>query len=455
MKRKNQLNLLIISCTIILLGLFSIQYYLVRNTYELISQTYITNIKKEISPVIDSPEMDSIESQVVDELKILCLNRVKDSITVKEFHSKINKIAERGREKSQSYLKSQFKDYPLLKEIKIRIQVEQILFETNNIYDTLLKSTDKPIIILGETSNGKAFQISSGITQSSIEREKDSINAEINYFYKHHQSTCIDISNFQSKIWEKMKWILIAAVILILFVIFLFFWMYRSLIKQKKIAELKTDFANNISHELKTPVSSLSLAIKSLKIEEINQNPQKLKELIAALERQSNRIQSLTEKVLESSDEYKIQLQKMDIILFLKGIISDFKSDRHTLKSELEPTNLFLNTDYYLLERVLQNLLENAQKYSPNASEIKLKSHIYNSEFIVEISDNGMGISPKEQGKIFDKFYRIPEGNRHNIKGLGLGLFLSKNIMESLGGSITVNSKLGKGSTFILKIPII
>ena len=455
MKRKKQLNLLIISCTIILLGLFSIQYYLVRNTYELISQTYINDIKKEISPVIDSPEMDSIESRVVDELKILCLQRVNKNISLEDFQSRIKEIAERGREISQIYLKSELKDYPILKEIKIRIQIEQILFETNDVYDTLLKTTEKPIVFLGEDSKGKAYNISSGVTQSSIEKEKDSIHPGVNYFYRQNQSTCIDISNFQLKVWKKMTWILIAAITLILFVIFLFFWMYRSLIKQKKIAELKTDFANNISHELKTPVSSLSLVIKSLKIDEINQDPEKLKELIAALERQSDRIQKLTEKVLESSDEYNIQFEKRDVILFLKDIISDFKSTKHTFKWDLQPKSQIINTDYYLLERVIQNLLENAQKYSPNSSEIKLKSYVYKSEFILEIQDHGIGITPREQEKIFDKFFRISEGNRHDIKGLGLGLYLSQNMMKSLGGSISVKSKLGAGSIFILKLPII
>ena len=455
MKQQKQVNLLIISCGIILVGLFSIQYYLVRNTYQLESKTYINNIKKVIAPVVDSPEMDSIESRLFDEVKMLCLKRAHDSISLKEFNNDINKIAESGRVLSQNYVKSQFADYPLLKEIKLRTKVVEIVFETDGVYDTLLKLTDKPIVFLGQDFKGKSFNISKGITQSSIDKEKDSIHQAFNYFYKHNQLTDIDISDFQFKIWKEMMWILIAAVALILSVIFLFFWMYRSLIKQKKIAEIKTDFANNISHELKTPISSLSLIIKSLKIDEINQNPEKLNELIAALERQNNRIQNLTEKVLESSMDYNTDLQKTDIILFLKGIISDFKSETHIIKSEIEPDTLIIKTDYYLLERVIQNLLENAQKYSSNSSEIKLNSYVLDSEFIIEIQDNGIGISLKEQQKIFDKFYRISEGDRHNIKGLGLGLYLNQKMMKSMGGSISVKSKLGEGSTFILKIPVI
>lgn len=455
MKQHNQLNLLIIFCGIVLVGLISIQFYLIRNTYQLMSKTYISDIKKEISPIIDSPEMDSIESRITERVKKVCLKRANNDISFDRFQAEIRKLADSGQSLSQNYLKSLSRDYPILDEIKIRTQVIEMIFETSGVYDTLLKMSDKPIVFLGEDFKGKSYTISTGITESSIEKNEDSSNAAVKYFYKHNQVTDMDISNINIEIWKKMRWMLIAGIILILSVIFLFYWMYRSLIKQKKIAEVKTDFANNISHELKTPVSSLSIAIKSLKLREINQNPQKLDDLVASLERQTKRIQSLTEKVLESSMEYTTDLDKSDIILFLKGIILDSTSENHIIESKIEPEILILKTDIYLLERVIQNLLENAQKYSPNPSVIRLRSYISGSEFLIEIEDNGIGIPENELQKIFEKFYRISEGNRHDIKGLGLGLYLSQKMMKSIGGNISVKSKLNEGSTFTLKIPII
>ena len=419
------------------------------------SKTYISDIKKEISPVLDSPEMDSIESQIFEKVKMLCLKRANKNLSLGNFQEEIGRLADSARILSQNYLYRQSKDYPILTKIKMRTRVTEIIFETDGVYDTLIKLTDKPIVFLGEDFKGKFYNISNGITVSSIGKEKDSTIAAVNYFYKHNQETDIDISNIDIHIWKKMQWVLIAAVTLILAVIFLFFWMYRSFIRQKKIAEIKTDFANNISHELKTPVSSLSLAIKSLKLPEINQNPEKLEYLLASLERQTNRIQSLTEKVLESSMEYSTDLHKKDIILFLKGIILDFKSENYTIESQIQPESLILKTDYYLLERVVQNLLENAQKYSGSSMKIGVKSYVSGFEFIIEIEDNGIGISATEQQKIFEKFYRISKGNRHDIKGLGLGLYLSQKMMTSIGGSISVKSKLGEGSTFTLKIPAI
>lgn len=452
MKQQNQVKLLIISCFAILAGLISIQYYLIRNTYHLTSETYVNEVKKEIAPVVESPELDTLEDRFLSRIKFICLKKANDSISFAQFNKEIRFVADSVSRVSQIFIQSQVADYPILKEINLRSQLTMILFETNGVYDTLLRLTDKPVIYIGKNFQGKPFNINRGTSYSSVDTETEK---PVKYFYKHHQNFDIDISNFQQKIWGKMMWMLIAAVGLILAVILLFFWMYRSLIKQKKIAEVKTDFANNITHELKTPMTSLALIIKSLKNEEINQDPEKRNELIVSLERQNKRIHNITDRVLESSMNYQTELKKENIVQFLKELSSDFKSATHTLKTDIHPEKLIVKTDLFQLERVVQNVLENAQKYSPDSSEIKLVSYQLNAEYIIEIQDQGKGIPGKEQSKIFDKFYRISEGNQHNTKGLGLGLFLSKRTMENLGGTISVKSKPGEGSTFILKIPAV
>ncbi|SMC78511.1 sensor histidine kinase [Moheibacter sediminis] len=455
MKQQNQVKLLIITCFLILGGLISIQYYLIRNTYQLTSETYVNDVKKEIAPVVEAPELDSLEDHFMERVKKLCLQQSQDSISMAEFKRSIYYTADSIRRLSDNFLQSQVSDYPILNEIKLRIQLTQIIFDSNGVYDTLLKIKDKPIVFIGKSFENKAFNINIGTSHSSVDLENDSIKNGIKYFYKHTQTADIDISNFQQKVWGKMMWMLIAAVGLILAVIFLFFWMYRSLIKQKKIAEIKTDFANNITHELKTPMASLALIIKSLKNEEINQDAEKRMELIQALERQNKRIQNITDRVLESSMNYQNELKKENIVQFLKETSSDFNSETHSFKTDINPEEFYAKTDLSQLERVIQNVLENAQKYSPKNSEILLKSYENNSEYIIEIHDQGKGIPANEQTKIFDKFHRVSEGNQHNIKGLGLGLYLSKQIMKSLGGTISVKSKLGEGSTFILKIPVV
>ncbi len=454
MKRQNQIKFLIFSCIAILAGLISIQYYLIQNTYQLTSETYVNEVKKEIAPVLESPEMDTIEDRFVSDLKKLCLKKKEDSLSLLQFHIKAQFISDSVRLISQNYLQSQLKDYPILKEIRVRFELRQILFETDGVYDTLLRVIDPPLVFMGEKFEGKSFNISTGITNTSVELDENASRDAVQYFYKHDLSVDMDISNFQQKVWGKMLGMLIGAAALILAVIVLFFYMYRSLIKQKKIAEVKTDFANNITHELKTPLASLNLIIKSLQKEEVRQNPEVTQELMQSMERQNNRIQNIVDRVVESSfNHQKVQLQEVEIVKFLRDFTADFSSETHLLKAELEPHEFVLKTDTYQLGRVIQNLVQNAEKYSAKGSEIQIKGFLNNSDYIIEIRDEGDGIPATEQKKIFDKFYRIATGNRHDVKGLGLGLFLCKQIMESLGGNIFVQSSLKKGSTFILRIP--
>mgnify|MGYP000902505095 CR=1 FL=1 len=454
MKQKNQIKILIIACLVILVGLISIQYYLIRNTYQLTSETYVNEVKKQISPVLDAPEMDSIEDRFISEMKNLCLDKAKDSLSLLQFQLKAQFLADSIHLISKKYLSTQFRDYPLLKEIGVRVELNQILFETDGVYDTLLRKIDPPLVYIGDKFQKKSFNISTGVTLTSVELDEKEDQEAVEYYYKHHQSVDMDISNFQQKILRKMAGMLLGAVGLILAVILLFFQMYRSLIKQKKIADVKTDFANNITHELKTPLASLNLVVKSLQKEEVIQNPEMLKQLLGSMDRQNNRIQNIVDRVLESSvNRQKIHLQEVDVVKFLKDFTSDFSSETHSLKVDLEPEEFILQTDTYQLGRVIQNLLQNAEKYSPEGTEIRLKGLQNNSDYIIEIQDEGIGIPATEQERIFDKFYRVSEGNRHNVKGLGLGLYLCKQIMDSLGGSIFVQSTLKKGSTFILKIP--
>ncbi|MBA5629542.1 sensor histidine kinase [Moheibacter lacus] len=455
MKPKNQIKILIISCLVILGGLISIQYYLIQNTYQLISETYVNEVKKEIAPVIESPELDSLEDQFVSEIKKIAWLKAQDSINEIQFHLQAQSLSDSIRNLSQKYLKSQWKDYPILKEVQLKFQLKQIVFITEFAQDTILRLVDPPLVYIGQRFDGNGFHLSSGITQTSEDLDLEDENLSTDFFYKHSSTVNMDISNFQQKIWNKMKWMLIGAFCLILAVIYLFYHIFRSFIKQKKIAEIKTDFANNITHELKTPLASLNLIIQSLQKKEVIENPEILDQMIQSMERQNNRIQNIVDRVLESSvDEQKIQLKKVEIVQFLNEFLADYHSENHQIILAIEPKELFLETDTYQLGRVLQNLLQNAEKYSPKGSEILINGFQNHSDYIIEIQDSGMGIPASEQEKIFEKFYRVSEGNRHDAKGLGLGLYLCKQIMKGLGGNILVQSSLKKGSTFILKIPV-
>lgn len=459
MKQQNQVKLLIISCFFILAGLISIQYFLVRNVYDLEKRNYQQEVRKTIEPVSDAPELDVLQDTLQESIKKLVFKKITDSLSEQQFRTLLFRQTDSIRKLGNLFIKSQEKDYPILKEVRLRYQYTEIIFKNDSIIDSILTLTQNPLVYFGhELEKKEFFNLSYGNWYNNSSSKKDDEKGGVQneaYWFSIRHTVDVDLSNWEYKVLLRMKWILIAAIGLLVAVIILFFWMYRSLIKQKKIAEVKTDFANNITHELKTPMASLALIIKSLKNEEINQNPEKRMELIHSLERQNKRIQNITDRVLESSMNYQNELKKENIVRFLKEISSDFKTETHTFQTEIEPGELYLKTDLSQLERVIQNILENAQKYSPRNSGILLKSYESNSEYIIEIHDQGKGIPANEHKKVFDKFYRVSEDNKHNTKGLGLGLYLSKQIIENLGGTISVRSKLGGGSTFILKIPIV
>ena len=458
MKQENQVKLLIFSCFLILAGLISIQYYLIRNTFNLTKDKYLVEVKKNIEPIVEAPEIDSLEDIYVERLKFFAAKKAEKTISSSEFQSKFKFLTDSVRQAGNEFIASQLKDYPILKEVNIRFQLTQIIFSNHGVADTILKLSEPPIVFIGKTFDSNSiFNISNGTVKTNHQWDRDNPDEKFNidFDYSHLSSVDMDIANWQQKVWGKMLWMLAAAIFLIFAVIFLFFRMYRALIKQKKIAEVKTDFANNITHELKTPLASLNLIVKSFQNEEIHQNPDSMKELIQTLARQNKRMQNIVDRVMESSvDKQKLHLEKVEINEFLQEFISDYHSETHQIHSEIEAEKLELKTDTFQLGRVIQNLLQNAEKYSPENSLVTVKSYRKNSDYIIEIQDEGRGIPAEEQKKIFEKFYRVPEGNLHNTKGLGLGLFICKQIMESLGGGILVQSSLRKGSMFILKIPM-
>lgn len=459
MNQQNQIKLLVFSCFFILAGLISIQYYLVQNVYDLEKRNYQQEVKNTIDPVANSHELDVLQDTLQESIKRLVFKKISDSLSEQQFRTLLFHQTDSIRKLGNLFLKSQEKDYPILKELRLRFQYTEIIFRNDSIIDSIVTLTQNPIVFFGhEFDKKESFNLSFGNWYNNSNRERDdvkAINTHNNYWFSIKHSVDVDLSDWEYKVLLRMKWILFAAVGLMIAVILLFFWMYLSLIKQRKIAEIKTDFANNITHELKTPLTSLNLIVKSLQKDEIAQNPEMLKQLNQSMARQNNRIQNIFDRVLESTVEnQKIHLQELKIVQFLNEFMMDYSSKTHQITTDFHPSELILETDSYQLGRVLQNVLQNAEKYSPNAKEIHVKAFPNEEFYEIQIQDFGKGIPIQEQKKIFDKFYRISEGNVHNVKGLGLGLYLSQEIIKSLNGQITVESQVGKGSIFTIKIPL-
>ena len=234
------------------------------------------------------------------------------------------------------------------------------------------------------------------------------------------------------------------------------------MMKQKKIADIKTDFINNMSHEFKTPLATISVATDSLNNDKIATNPEKVKYYSQLIKQENIRMIKQVESVLNMSKlerkEMQLFLKQTDVRELIRKLAESFRlivEERGgTLTEDFTAERFILKVDEFHLSNALINLLDNANKYSPEKPEINIKTRNEGNKYVIEISDKGMGMEPFNKKKIFEKFFREETGNVHNVKGQGLGLSYVKRIIELHGGQVLVESAKGLGSTFTVKLPM-
>jgi two-component system phosphate regulon sensor histidine kinase PhoR len=255
--------------------------------------------------------------------------------------------------------------------------------------------------------------------------------------------------------------LVIISIILIIIIILSFTYTLIMFFRQGKLSELKTDFINNMTHEFKTPVSTISLACEALNDKDIQKSDELYQTYINIISEENKRLGLMAERILQSA-----ALEKGDLVLHKEltdlhevltevirniGIQIEIK-DGQIIK-DFQAKNSLVEIDRMHLVNVLQNLLDNANKYTPLRPQIIVATRDASDGLVLSIQDNGIGISKTDQKKIFDKLYRVPEGNIHNFKGFGLGLSYVKTVVESHGGSIKLESELKKGTKFEVYLP--
>ncbi|WP_092736821.1 sensor histidine kinase [Riemerella columbipharyngis] len=234
------------------------------------------------------------------------------------------------------------------------------------------------------------------------------------------------------------------------------------MMKQKKIADIKTDFLNNMSHEFKTPLATISVATDSLANDKIATDPVKVKYYSGLIKQENIRMKKQVENVLNMTklerNEMNLFLRETNVRELIKNIANSVRliiNDRNgILIEDFQAEKYMLKVDEFHLSNTLINLLDNANKYSPEAPEIKIATRNEGNCYVIAISDKGIGMEPQNKHKIFEKFFREETGNIHNVKGQGLGLSYVKKIIEMHHGQISVESQKGKGSTFTIKLPM-
>ncbi len=263
---------------------------------------------------------------------------------------------------------------------------------------------------------------------------------------------------------KELRLRILTSILFTIIIITAFYLTVRTMLRQKKLGEIKNDFINNMTHEFKTPIATISLAVDALKNEKVLQDRSKMSYFSAIIKEENQRMNRQVETILKASQlekqEVELNMQPLHVHEVIKDVVDNFALQLQEKggKAELmlNASNDLVIADEVHFSNMVNNLIDNAVKYSKDNTPllVKITSQSNGKNLIVRVEDNGIGMSKETVKRVFERFYRAHTGNLHNVKGFGLGLSYVKTVVEAQGGEIKVDSVLGRGSTFILELPL-
>lgn len=447
---KQKINLLIGFSALVLIALIAMQYYLVKTTYEYKVAQFHTEIKEKIAKITN--DFTDIDSTIMTSKDIYYNRLLSSYIKDKDFKSQLKSklLANPYRDVLTELLRRKINlEFPKNKIDFAVVTNKFIVFNSAQKSDTIF--SEKPVI--GNILYGNLASLDDAF---SVRNYVGTTNGDSNYKLLTEETLFVSVKNWEQIILQRMATVLILSILSMVILISLFVIAIRALIKQKKVSDVKTDFINNITHELKTPLTTLSVSTKILERKEVQENETIMNSVIETISRQNIRLQNIVDQVMNNSlgfEEIELQKEKVKPNSLVKTILDDFHLayPNVEIQSELSTLELNLLLDKFHLTTAITNVLENAVKYG--CQNITIKTEIKKDQFTISIQDDGIGIPKNKQPLLFEKFYRVEQGNVHNVKGLGLGLYYVDQIVKAHKGSIQVASDLGKGSLFTISIP--
>jgi signal transduction histidine kinase len=451
---KQRINLLISLSVVALIALSIVQCYLVKTTYDYKVAQFHTEIKDEIALI--THDYSDIDSTIVNKKELLFKQLAEKYLRDKKnrFDIKSTLLQNEFRDELTRKLKLKFdREFPDI-SIDFAIVLNKfVIYNSHKKADTIF--SEKPFIknkMYGDLASlDHAFLVRNYVNTTN--------GSSLTQDYKllTEDSMYVSVVDWETIILKRMSMVLFLSLLSILTLIILFVIAIKALIKQKKVSDVKTDFINNITHELKTPLTTLGISTKILERKDIRDNEMQFNTILHTISRQNNRLQSLIDQVMANSlgeNEIELQKEKIDIESFLNAIVADFRIayPKVVIETHFNTAETNLVLDKFHLTTALLNVLENAVKYGSNT--IVIKTEIQKNQFHISIKDDGIGISKSKHSLLFDKFYRVEQGNLHNAKGLGLGLYYVNQIIKAHQGSIAVMSNLGKGSVFTIMFKV-
>ena len=420
MSRQN-IRIIIILASVLFIGLVSTQIVWVQKAYQIYDQQTKHEIELALIDVVQNIQKYNGDSTfLVDPVKLVLDNFYRVQI---------------NEELQPFYLENLLKTEFLNREINYDFQY--------SIYNCFNDSVVYSKVVTNDEDHANQLQNAPNM----------SWNDDGHYF-------SVFFPTLQLEVLSEMKFWVVSSVILLLVLIF-FAYVINAILHQKRLSEIKTDFINNMTHELKTPISTIALSSDVLLSPNILDNPDRLKAYARIIKTENQRLQNHVERVLQVArlETEGIELRKKPcdvhelIELAVPTIRLNFKDESIQIRTHLNAELHNVTADEMHLTNILYNLLDNAAKYSDKSPEIDLTTNSLNTGIIISIKDNGPGIEKEYEKLIFEKFFRIPTGNIHNVKGFGLGLHYVKAIAEAHNGWVKVKSKMGEGSTFEVFMP--
>lgn len=260
---------------------------------------------------------------------------------------------------------------------------------------------------------------------------------------------------------NESEFVVLSSIAIIIILIGSFYYTISTIFKQKKLSDVKNDFINNMTHEFKTPISTISLAGEVLSDKSIEKTSEAQEKYLKIIRNENKRLGGMVENILQAATldkgELKLKIQETDVHQVIRDVLQSLtlqiQNKNGEATTELNAQRYSLFADRMHIGNIIYNLVDNALKYCNDTPHIVVSTTNTADNLIISVKDNGIGIKKDDQKKIFDTFYRVPTGNVHNVKGFGLGLSYVKAVVEKHGGHIEVESEINKGSTFVVYLP--
>jgi signal transduction histidine kinase len=455
MKKKN--TVLIFGITSILI-LISVQVYIIKGIWqqkdELFAISYTIRSQEALNAIRRTMSTDGFDTvrlllDQYSEKEVKSLHNAKNETELadekKDIFEYFTKVVNQEQDLSQ-LVSAYFASRNFDKNFKHRIIINDLEMIDN---DTIIIYKNEGY----QTRRTSPFEISgSSILIREPHLEGNNYRFSFSYF--------IDFSDKNRQVWEETSLSLAMAILSIIIVVIIFMITYRNLMEERRLSNLKTDFINNMTHELKTPLSTITVAGKTLEMPQIRNDDSKILETAKLIGKQSLHLNQLINMILEISmwerTQFQLDKKTVDIEEVMNDVVDSFKNgggNNSAIIQKYDFKGAKIDLDVVYFTTLLNNLLSNAVKYSDKVPVIEIEGFTQNDNIFIKVSDNGIGINKLDQKHVFDKFYRASTGNIHKFKGLGLGLYYVKKIAEAHHGDVEVNSKPGKGSTFTVMLP--